>query len=1665
MKNQLKTIFQTSIFNRFLIISLVSSVVFTSALVKADDTEIYAVNPLVTPTQPNILFIMDTSGSMSDSPALDPNGPAKIVQMKSALKDLLSTLSGVNVGLMRFTAGKASETTEGGGPILYPVTAIDDVVDPLAESQVNSASDVGWEIVSPPASAGFVSTGHTAVPMVTGFPDNCATCQISVVEVLDDADDIVVSGEPLDPVVGELGKTFLQSSLPLGLRFEVDIPAGSLIKSARIVFTAAPNDGSLKHSEPLKINAQWQNINNPGAFSANENIHDGSGRNYHGDRNWNVPVFVPGTEYAMDVKWSIQYNVQQQQQGAWTAGDHIVYNFERKKTTVPAQCTNFCGQVCVQWCNGETFTPNPTPNYDTEGNRVFPDTTYPLQNRIPVNGNDPLRVMSAASSSFPNPALRNFTGRTSATPPRLEIVWVPKAELKVAIRFDEVRVPQGATITSAFLDFSTHSSGGAANLEIRAHKTTNSPTIAETPLNISGRGLTNNVTIWNNIVGWGGNAADRKTSPDMKNIVQEMVNQAGWCTGNPITFVVNGSGRRVFRTWNADITEKGLMPKLRIRYDDASAVGGCNTKKIVVGIASQNDDVDEESGTTGNPLGQVQHPFTSSSWSINGYRFQNIEVPQGATITNAYMQFTGAGTYGGTPSSMIKAVASDDFPAWTLVNSEVSSQTFVPATKLWTLKPWKNKFIYNTPDISNVVQQVINRAGWLEGNSLAIVTTSTGGGSNHRSYSSSHSRGPQLIIEYSAPFIIGSRTVRDELQALVKDFNAYGTTPISGSLAEAASYYRGESVYYGKNRGFGNHHNRRYFRTSHDNSFLGGARVMPHGCYELSSNVYQCMNEVVNGAPQYVSPIDNVCQTNNILLLSDGIPNTNHASAKAIIDPVILGDGDASDGFPGYPGGCSPALDGKDCSLKLVEALNKEDNSSAYLGDQQIVTHTIGFDLLNGGPAAEFLEDLASNGGGGSYSADNANGLKTVFDTVINSLERQSQTFVSAGVSVNQFNRLTHRDELYFALFSPEGNINWPGNLKRYQLSGGEIKDVNGVPAVNPQGRFQDTARSFWSSVVDGDVVENGGAAEKAAAKPGLTWRKVYSNLTADPLTHVNNTFKTGGTVVPTQIELSVVSNNEQLRTIEWATGLDVAASGSASNRALGDPLHSRPVVATYASGDTVVFVGTNQGFLKATDTTSGSDLWSFIPKSLLANLNLFRTGAIVADHIYGLDGSITLEHNDLDNDLMIDGGETAILYIGMRRGGRNYYAIDISDRLNPTLKFIIQGGVNNALGDYTELGQTWSKLTIGNMKVNGVSKRVMVFGGGYDTNQDNTGVHTNDALGRTVFIADAMTGQLIWNARINNNDPVIGTGTSVINNLNNSIPADIKAIDLSGSGYIEHIYAADTAGQVFRFDINPLNTGAADLITGGRIANLQTGAVVEANNRRFFYAPDVAAIKRPNYKDFIAVSIGSGFRAHPLDKNINDKFYVIRDTWVLDGNKFPNLPGDIDEGDLADVTNTIADGNNDGISDALALIENTANPKNGWFIDFLQTGEKVLAESVTFNEKVIVTTYHPTVAIAAGSCDAPEGQSRAYILNLVDGTPALDNVHNGVLEDLVTGPADTTTCGDRCMEVARGIAPSGLVLFEPSGATICFGTQCFDNVLSFNGPRLQRVKWRRRDN
>ncbi|OYT94689.1 MAG: pilus assembly protein PilY, partial [Pseudomonas sp. PGPPP3] len=252
--------------------------------------------------------------------------------------------------------------------------------------------------------------------------------------------------------------------------------------------------------------------------------------------------------------------------------------------------------------------------------------------------------------------------------------------------------------------------------------------------------------------------------------------------------------------------------------------------------------------------------------------------------------------------------------------------------------------------------------------------------------------------------------------------------------------------------------------------------------------------------------------------------------------------------------------------------------------------------------------------------------------------------------------------------------------------------------------------------------------------------------------------------------------------------------------------------------------------------------------------------------------------------------------------------------------------------------------IKVSKVKWNGDTKDVLIFTGGYDANQDDDTPNTpsNDTYGNALYIADANTGERLWMA---GPAPVSGETAAAnlqLSTMTNSMPADPALVDISGDGLIDTIFTADTRGQIFRFDINQANTTATNFATGGRVANF--GGTTAQNNRRFYNQPDVALIKERGGKTYFTVSIGSGYRGHPLNEETIDRFYVVRDTNVYTK---PTTYTTVTESNLVDVSSVSLSGT------AAAAIQTQIDTKRG------QIDSLTLAES---SARTALASYQASV-------------------------------------------------------------------------------------------------------
>ncbi len=1175
-------------------------------------------------------------------------------------------------------------------------------------------------------------------------------------------------------------------------------------------------------------------------------------------------------------------------------------------------------------------------------------------------------------------------------------------------RYQDINIPKGAVITSAVIRFTSAGLNTApTELLISAEASGNAPEFASSTNNISSRSLSTSQVVWDTNNEWP-NYGEAISTPDLSSVIQETVNRADWCGGNSIAIImqsVNGSTGNERKTFTND-DGNSRAPQLVISYDESTATGCVRDKKIYQ-VDQQDENAEERPNgraSTGSEL-----TFHADSNEFIGLRFKNITLPQGASVLNAYLEFTAYqnGTSSGARMT-IRGAAQDDpndfspHKRYLLHNMPKTS-----ASVSWSsIPPWYRNGVYQSPPITNVIQEIINRPGWQFKNELMIILS----GFNYAkrgayTYNGKPSGAARLVLEFEGNATPGSTsTVRQHLISKVDELSANGMTPIVDTLYEASMYYGGKNVDYGRKRGESSVSSsvRRSTRVSHRSSYIGADPVRPAGCTEDNLSSYYCRGEYIPFGATYISPVQDLqCQTNNhIVLLSDGQANNNHSVTKI---QSMLGKSCSGSG-------------GEKCGLELVK--NISDSGDSVI-DARVVTHTFGF--AANATANNFLNKIALQSGGGFYQANDSTQLLNAFETILRQVKDVNATFVSPGVAVNQLNRLSHRDELYFALFKPAEGTLWPGNLKKYKIKGDKILDKNGLDAVDSAtGFFSENSHSYWSPLADGNDVREGGAASRLDLVRNVYF---FDGSSGTIITSANELSENNSNISQSDLAVDVFTDGATLRTevLKWARGVDVRDDdGDGSNTdvrlQMGDPIHSQPVIVNYSDTDSAIFVATNHGFLHSIDAEDGSENFAVIPKELLGNLYEFYRDGTTLNHQYGLDGDLVIRNV----------GSKIYLYLGMRRGGNNYYVFDITQKTNPKLVFKIDGGS----GDFSNMGQTWSRPIITKVKIGSTEKNVMIVGGGYDLTQDTKSVRTADIVGNSVYIIDADNGSLLWHASKENADLNLAE-------MQYSIPARVSAVDRDTDGLADHLYVADVGGQLFRFDIYNGETGN-DFIKGGLIASL-AGDTAETN-RRFYYGPDVSEVILGE-EQYYAVAVGSGFRAGPLDTTIEDEFYMFKDKGVYQkdvNGHFKRPTSTWTQADLYDATNhllTSSDQTQQGL-------ESTAFAnKDGWYIRLTQGGEKVLASPLILDYKVFFTSYLPASA-STSLCAPPTGNSRAYLVNLLNGNAVTDLNKNGEKD------AD-----DRYAQLSQtGIAPDTKILIESIvKPVVCLGAECVSAVVELD--------------
>src|SRR5690554_6022519 len=538
----------------------------------------------------------------------------------------------------------------------------------------------------------------------------------------------------------------------------------------------------------------------------------------------------------------------------------------------------------------------------------------------------------------------------------------------------------------------------------------------------------------------------------------------------------------------------------------------------------------------------------------------------------------------------------------------------------------------------------------------------------------------------------GTLTHKEKIIDEIKDLTAVGATPMVESVHEAYLYLTGGDVKHPINA-------TNYKRIPYLNR-NGYTDIYRSG--DNHSGVLKANNN-----KKYTSPITDSCQKNHIVLFTDGASTSDGGSDSAI--NKLMEDFSIQDlAGTGISHSCttnntnSESQQTPNSCLKSLAYIMNNTDAAPQLRDSisTVQLHTIGGFI--GKEYQAVLDKAAELGGGISANAQNYEELKTALQKLFDNIVQSGGTFAAPAVSVNAFNSLEQLDQMYYSIFKPHEAVGWSGNVKRFRMAGDKIVDANGNNAIDPDtGFFSAAAQSFWTPdnlAPDGDNVTKGGMASRLQDDRQVVSNIVSNNLMANnnriTRSNLNITRQLMGTTLTdasfggSDVDPSIDSGytdpydtNEFTKLVQWVGG-NSKTDANKSRRSMEDPLHSTPVLLNYGEltidgkkvPDSTLFIGTNSGYLHAFDTNENQpkERFAFIPKELLPVATKYYEGA--GQKKYGLDGHISVWHDDTNKDMIINNNEKAYLYVGMRRGGSSYYALDVSNRNNPKLLWQING-------------------------------------------------------------------------------------------------------------------------------------------------------------------------------------------------------------------------------------------------------------------------------------------------------------------------------------------------------------------------------------------------------
>jgi len=212
------------------------------------------------------------------------------------------------------------------------------------------------------------------------------------------------------------------------------------------------------------------------------------------------------------------------------------------------------------------------------------------------------------------------------------------------------------------------------------------------------------------------------------------------------------------------------------------------------------EELDPEGVPEGVDSSDLEFPYEDSGRGdkqLVGLRFDDIAVPKGSSVTNAYIVFVCDETGDGTLPVSVRFQGELNPNAVTFTNAvhDIANRPRTTATAVWAPAEWTAVGqVDQTSNIAVVIQEIVNQDGWKSGNALVLIISDdpdnpSEGKRCAESFDGDAAAAPLLHIEFSSNFA----TAPNPADGALHEDTWATLTWLPGATAASHDVYLGEN--------------------------------------------------------------------------------------------------------------------------------------------------------------------------------------------------------------------------------------------------------------------------------------------------------------------------------------------------------------------------------------------------------------------------------------------------------------------------------------------------------------------------------------------------------------------------------------------------------------------------------------------------------------------------------------------------------------------------------------------------------------------------------------------------------------------------------------------------------------------------------------------------------